>query len=307
MRTYKVGICDADTDYSTALMDYANSNKEMGISLSAFSSIKAVRDYLSVQDLDLIITDDLTGCESVEEGYEFQQVKVVLLSDNCEGENSIFKYQKADSICKEIRAVLTVNQTNVRNIKSVIAVYSPIGRSGKSRLARALASDDEVRGGLYVSMEDFCDNVELSSNEILYLLKSRSPELEKMIFDQIISENGINKLFLSGTYLDTHDVSFEDIEMLKGYLLKLGRFTTVVFDIGSAAIEDFRILSLFDRIYMPVLRDDVSLRKLEVFVKMLKDMGLRNIITKLISVDVPNVEPGDNAMVQTLWKLKRES
>ena len=43
------------------------------------------------------------------------------------------------------------------------------------------------------------------------------------------------------------------------------------------------------------------------YLKMLKDMGLRNIITKLISVDVPNVEPGDNAMVQTLWKLKRES
>ena len=97
------------------------------------------------------------------------------------------------------------------------------------------------------------------------------------------------------------------MEILKGYLLKLGMFTTVVFDIGSAAIEDFRILSLFDRIYMPVLRDDVSLRKLEVFVKMLKDMGLRNIITKLISVDVPNVETGDNAMVQTLWKLKRET
>lgn len=318
MRTYKVGICDADTDYSTALMDYANGNKEFGISLSAFSSIKAIKDYLTVQDLDLILTDDLSGCKALPDGYEFQDIKVIPLIDfydetgNSAGGRQldtgivkyIFKYQRADNICKEIRNALTAESNNVRELRSVIAVYSPIGRCGKTRLARALAINDEVRGGLYVSMEDFGVDIGLSGNEILYLLKSRSPELEKLIFERITTENGINALTLSSTYLDTHDVSFDDIEMLKGYLLKTGRFTSIVFDIGSAAIEDFRILSLFDQVYMPVLRDEVSLKKLEMFVKMLKDMGMRSIISKLISVDVPDAEVGSNEMIKTLWELK---
>lgn len=305
MRTYRVGICDADKDYSTALMDYANGNKDLGISLSAFSSIKAVKDYLTVQDLDLLLIDNLSGCTAVPEGYEFQQIKVVLLSE-FRDERFIFKYQKADIICKEIRNILTADQKSVRELHSVIAVYSPIGRCGKTRLARALTANDEVRGGLYVSMEDFGVDISLSGNEILYLLKSRSPELEKLIFERITTENGINVLNLSSTYLDTHDVSFDDVELLKGYLLKAGRFTSIVFDFGSAAIEDFRILSLFDRIYMPVLRDEVSLKKLEVFVKMLKDMGLRSIISKLISVDVPDVAEGSNEMIKTLWELKKD-
>ena len=320
MRTYKVGICDADTDYSTALMDYANGNKEFGISLSAFSSLKAIKDYLTVQDLDLILTDDLSACKALADGYEFQEIKVIPLidfidetDDSANGRHAdtgivryIFKYQRADIICKDIRRALTADGKNVRELKSVIAVYSPIGRCGKTRLARALAANDEVRGGLYVSMEDFGTDIGLSGNEVLYLLKSKSPELEKLIFDRITTENGINVLNLSSTYLDTHDVSFDDVEMLKGYLLKTGRFTSVVFDIGSAAIEDFRILSLFDRVYMPVLRDEVSLKKLEVFVKMLKDMGLRSIISKLISVDVPDAEVGSNEMIKTLWEIKKD-
>jgi hypothetical protein len=96
------------------------------------------------------------------------------------------------------------------------------------------------------------------------------------------------------------------MEMLVSILLKSGRYTTIVFDFGSAAISDMRILGLFETIYMPVLRDDISLGKIEVFLSVLKEMGLRNVITKIVKVDVPDAEPNSEEMVRTLWELSKD-
>ena len=316
MRTYKVGICDKDLDYATALMDYINADRSNRLNMTAFSGMKAVKDYLSVQDLDLVITDDISACAKTEEGYEYQGVRTVPLSEYRDSSDGwqiekadsvfIFKYQDVDLICRSLCQILTDKKKDPRNLSTVIAVFSPLGRCGKSRLARALAADDGVRGGLCVSMENYANKINNSSNNILYLIKSKSPELEEVIAKQTVYEDGIQEVYTSSTFLDSRDVTLEDMELLVSILLKSGKYTTIVFDFGSAAISDMRILGLFETVYMPVLRDDISLGKLEVFLSVLKEMGLRNVITKLVKVDVPDAEPNNEEMIRTLWELKRD-
>ena len=66
------------------------------------------------------------------------------------------------------------------------------------------------------------------------------------------------------------DISFSEIKMLKDMLLKTGRFTTIVFDIGSAALTDLSVFNCFERIFMPALSDDISRNKIEVFLKLIR-------------------------------------
>ena len=315
MKTYNVGLCDKDLDYVSQLMDYVNSRRDMGIYVTAFTGMSEVEAYLKVQDLDMVVTSDTSSCEETEEGYLYQDVKVAQLTEYKEyprgwkntNENLryIFKFQRADLITDEIKGLLDT-KTTVRDIHGFYAVYSPLGRCGKTRLAKALARDDEVRGGLYVAMEDFCQDLESLDNNLLYLLKSNSPELEEAVSSGIRTEKGFHSLILSGVYMDTHDVTLEDMERLKTCLLKPGRFTSIVFDIGSAALGDLRILNLFDRIYMPVIDDEVSVKKLEVFKKLLKDMGQRGLMTKMIQTQVPDVDLDSSEMERTLWRLEQE-
>lgn len=315
MKTYMVGILDKDPDYAGAFMDYVNYKRELGLRLVLFSGIKAVEDYLAAGNLDLIITDDLHDLKEKDSGYDLMGVKAAVWSEyDSRGdvwnsaENSavnIYKYQKAETICKQIRNILYEEKPDARKISSCIGVYSPIGRCGKTTLAKALALNDEVRGGLYISMEDFGTDVNGLSNEILYMIKTKSPRLEEALVQRIVEEGGISVLRLSGTFIDTHDVTVSDMETLRTSLLQLGRYTTVVFDIGSASICDMSILSMFDRLYVPVLRDEVSVKKFEVFTRMLKDMDMRSVITKLITVDIPNVSYDSNEMVRTLWEIKK--
>ena len=313
MRTYRVGICDRDMDFATALMDYAQADRGSVFSFIAFSGNRAVADYLSVQDLDFVLTDDITGCDISEKGISISDVRVILLSEVKDPEpyNSassekdfIYKYQKASLFLENLKALISMDKTSVRQPAAVIAVYSPIGRCGKTRLARALAYDDEVRGGLYVAMEDISDNVNALGSDILYQTKIHAAQLETTVRDHLVDEGGIKALYLSGTYMDSSDISYEDIEELIRVLMGMGSFTTVVFDIGSAAIRDMRILGIFDRIYMPVLRDEISVRKIEVHSRLLKETGQRQVLTKLIPVDVPDAEACSEVMVKKLWELK---
>ena len=316
MKTFNVGIIDKDQEYTGALMDYANARKKLGLRLLGFSGTRAIKDYISVENLDLISTDDLQGFSEKDDGYEYMGIKTVLFSEyGYESENDgayegkvtyIYKYQSAEKICKQMRDMLRVEKKDKRQVISCKAVYSPLGRCGKTTLAKALAASDEVRGGLYVAMEDFGTEVSNLGNDLLYLIKTRSTRIEEELVQHITVENGLHVLHLSGTYIDSHDVTAADIDVIRTSLLQLGRFTTIVFDIGTAAVSDISILECFDRLYVPVLRDEVSKAKFEVFLKLLKDMDKRQIITGMTTVDVPDVDYDSSEMVKKLWEIKRD-
>ena len=314
MKTYRVGVCDSDLEYAAAIMDYSNENKESGIKMTMFSSMKALAQYLSVQDLDLILTDDISRCEKVDGKLFYCDVKAVKLvefKDESEGwqmadseEEGIFKYQQAAIICKQIKNHLVFKSENVTKVTEVIGVFSPIGRCGKTLLAKTLAGYDEVRGGLYVSLEDYSvDRTEINT-DILYLLKTNSSDIKEAINHSIFEENGIHILGISGTYLDIHDVSSSDINTLVRLLLETGRFTSIVFDIGSSVLGDLSVFECFDRLYMPVLGDEKSKQKIEVFNKLMKDVGKRSILSKFTPVDVPDSNLGEEELVKTVWKLR---
>ena len=315
MRTYKVGLCDRDRDYLSALMDYANSHSSLGISIISFTGMKEVSDYIESQHLDLIITSDVSECTESGEGYFFQEIKVVPLTEVKNSINgwqvemrsltTIYKYQRAEDICVLIKNNLS-QKKDVRNIWTTVAVYSPLGRCGKTRLAKALAKDDGVRGGLYIAAEDFSIYPDQLSNNVLFSLKSKSPELEETLSQQIHLEDGISSLTLSSVYVDMHDVTFDDMERLVTCLLRSGRYTTLVFDLGVSAINDMKIFTLFEKIYMPILRDDISVRKLELFLKVLKETGNRGVISRLHYIDVPDAEVDSEEMIRTLWMIEQD-
>ena len=81
MRTYKVGVCDRDIDYSRALMEYVNSDTSLGFQIVIFSSIEHLILYLETKKLDLIITDNISGCERRGNELYLSDTKVLEMSE----------------------------------------------------------------------------------------------------------------------------------------------------------------------------------------------------------------------------------
>ncbi len=313
MDTFKVGIYNKDPDYSRSLMDYINSGTDREFRMVAFSEVGSINRYLESGRLDLILTDDESLGKTEEGSLYYEGIRMIILSEYPEyegyGDNAlntiyIYKYQPVSVICKEIRRNLATVCESGRRISEVIGVYSPVSRCGKTRFSKTLAGYDEVRGGLYVGMEDFSDDMESLTANILYPLKMKGSDLENEIKRLIRKDQGICKVYVSGTYMDTHDVTCSDIELLKEIFLKTGSFTTICFDIGSAALGDYSILRCFSHIYMPVLRDEISMRKIEVFMKLLADLNFQDVIRKFEPVDIPNAEAFSEEMIKAVWKIR---
>ena len=301
MRIRSIGICDKDMDYAISLMDGINHYGRDEFRACAFSNVEQLYAYLEKDELDMVLSN-----------REIDGVRCIFLSENPDTKkkgvsesNAIFKYQSILVILKEIRILFKPAELSVRNRCRSIAVYSPLGRCGKTGLAKALAAMDEVRGGLYVSFENFLGEKNGPDTDLLYLLKQGSTDLSTALTEAICQEPDFSALYASGAYIDTHDVLKDDIDRLSKELTGLGKFSTICYDIGSAAFVDMSIFGCFDLIYLPVLTDETSVIKLKRFRQLMTAVGMQEEFSRCIEIQVPDVDYRNAEMVQAIWQASR--
>jgi len=304
MRKPEIGLCDRDIRYIEGLSERLEADQKVHIRTMLFSEMSEVDSYLKKNNLMIIFSNDTEDCERDERGeYFYRGIRCIPLTEYRE-EEGIFKYQKVARVCKEIMKRLRPEVSDVRKVNACYGVYSPLGRCGKTSLAKALAGSDEIRGGLYIGMEDFSgDDPEQQNPDFLYKVKQRLPEVTEEIVSRALVLDGTGLFDISGIFLDSRDVRRADVEWLRDQIFASGRYTTVVFDIGSAAIEDFEVLEAFDRIFLPILDDEISGKKLARFEDVLRSMGLSSVTGNITPAKVPEADFSSPEMMRCVWKL----
>ena len=291
------------------LMNYINGDYENPIFAIAFSSKEKLLDYLKENELDvLLISEEALEYEDIEK--HTSRLNVVRLTKEHEKRkenNYIYKYSKAETIQSEIiRAYKAAEADSKSDLFRTVAVISPIGRSGKTELSKAICCLDEVRGGLYVGMEAYGEYTETdlhNMSDIVYLIKIRSEEITEYLEKYIISENGFAGIASSKTYLDIKELDKADMDWFIKVLIKWGRYTSIVFDVDGAALSDISILALFDDVIVPVLRDKTSENKLRSFRHLLEVNELGKTAGRLKEVEVPNVLYDNTEMLKCAGRL----
>jgi len=91
-------------------------------------------------------------------------------------------------------------------------------------------------------------------------------------------------------FADNRQILTEHISWLSDILRREGTYNRVVFDIGTGSLSDVSLLDSFDSVFVPVLNDMVSERKLKVF----RDLLGRGICSlsedRVVEVVVPDGE-----------------
>ena len=277
----EVGVCDSNPGYAKALISFINDEEELGMNALLIGSIDEL-EGLSEKP-DVIITDDQTSLVISEHGcYMLGNIPCLVIGDEEDGRYVTNRFQDARIICRKAASLAVPEKNFTENkavgISGVTAVYSPFGRSGKTELAKKLARD----GGpsvLYIGMEDI--SIKPLPADILYLVKSESPKLREQLLNSVSFEDGVNMIRLSEIYLDLRMLTVEDLTFFTEAALSLGLYSSLVFDIGSAALADMNLLSLFDVIYMPVPDGEEYRLKTENFRRILTAIGLGDIFEKV--------------------------
>jgi len=276
MRSIRIGICSRDDRYAANLAMAIGRESEGRIRVQAICRPEMLSGMTMEQPPDLWL------CESPEPETD-GKLTVVALTSRPE-DKGIFKYQPVREIVQQLLRCSGVGN-DISQPSGCIAVFSPLGRCGKTTLARAIAATEPAGSALYIGMEDYGDRQVHS--ELLYMIRVRAPGLWETVVEETSEEAGYACLRLSGMYTELRDVGASDLRWFSEQLLLPGRYTTLVYDVGSAALADPSCLSAFEKIYMPVCTDSIAGEKLEVFRSEMYSLDLGDIWKNLLQVEIP--------------------
>lgn len=303
IRQYKVGIIDADERYVQRLMQYINRDIKNPILALGFLTMETLEAYLKEHELDLLLAaGDMEVCsgENCREVLYFRTERPEAGLET----GSIYKFSRADVILDKIVSRLKIEPRHAgTELYCTYGVISPVGRSGKTRLAMALCAFDEVRGGLYLGMEEYGEIPDTDQRErdvmsnLFYLVKNRSEELIPYLEREMRQLDGFYMLPSPASYQDLRSITKADMIWMMDELVKWGRFTTIVCDIGGAALGDLSVLEVFDYLLMPVLEDEYSMKKTDAFIRLLERRELGKLAGRIRKVRLPDAGYQEPAML----------
>lgn len=298
---YKIGICDTDSHYSLSLMDYINMHANIPLKCAAFSSCRAIEEYMRRDSLDMVLLD-----EHMEYDAKLPRIKMTERRAAAGGKNVIYKYQNIDDIVEILLDFLAEHNHAAIPELRIYGVYSPLGRCGKTRLALGICCCHPE--SLYIGLEDYPQTVQDTESEImaqserfLYLLLSQNESILALLQEHPCAEQGFRVIYGSLLFSDGRQIERKHMNWLCDLLRKHSDFRRVVFDIGTGTLSEISLLDCFDGVFVPVLEDAVSRDKLRLFKRLASEGNGTVTPHKLTDIRVPDGtydSPGMKACVE---------
>ena len=260
---YKVCLLDSDPAYQRALMEYLNLRATIPIQLYVFSNPAVYAAFREREKPELILVGD-----SYADWKDAEDCPVLVLTANREyigRAQYFFRYQSVERLVETMLQMIGTNQPCAIETGMFYAVYSPLGRCGKTTFAKSLC--ERIGNSLYVNWEGISESLDEKGigSWMLYCMKSRNEECL-----EYLQAHAVTSLPPPECFRDIRQIEIEDLQWFREEIQRRGQYAGVVFDIGGMALASYAVFGVFDRILIPTLRDTVSQRKQEVFEKMLR-------------------------------------
>lgn len=281
-------ICDREVRYANGLGDNIVERGDLAVKVYVCSSFEHVLDFVKDKRIHIFIVDEQFAYEQRTQ-IGAKQIFVLTkgkVADLGEEEWPIGKYQCADEIIREIfEFYVDRTKENVMRVMNkerarLLAVYSPIHRVGKTSFAVALGKEcAKKKKVLYLNLEEYSGleetkDEEMNLGDLLYYLKQGNGNLGIRLKSVIKSVDELDMISPIPIVLDLKEVSQSEWEMLLQQILEDSPYELVILDVGESLQGLFPLLEMCDRVYMPVLEDDTSSRKMQQFQKNLDQLKL---------------------------------
>lgn len=296
MHTIKIGILDEEQEYVKMLAAYLGQYGKGRWSTAAFTDKEVLNRYLDNGQLDILAGTDREVLKQLQRVYD--NLSYLWLSDRREtdrkemGFYEIYRYESARAVGKMLESIVVQMRMAAGQEKPMVAIYSPIGRCGKTTLALDVVQNGDYGRWLYIGMEDYSSfseeslpegmEIKVEADDFFYYVKERR---EEKLLALVKQSNGI---IASGRSLfDTRQMESEDVAWLKDVLQK-SDYGGVIFDMGTGILMELDILSLFDILVVPYLKGEISTIKKQGFERLLILHGMETLQEKITYINMSN-------------------
>lgn len=304
MSDKNVVICDREIRYANGLGENISEREDLAVKVYVCSSFERVLELEQAKKIHIFIVDEeITYAQRTQIGAN--QVFVLArgkVADLGEEEWAIGKYQCADEIIRQVfefyvdRTKENVMRCMNKERARMVAVYSPIHRVGKTTFALALGREcAKSKKVLYLNLEEYAgmevsQDTNMNLGDLLYYLRQGNGNLGIRLQAAVKEDEGLDVVPPIPVVLDLKEVTWEEWEALITQLLENSLYEMVVLDVGESVQGLFPLLELCDRVYMPVLEDEISRRKVKQYqdnVEQLKLEKLKRITYQFVMPQNP--------------------
>lgn len=298
-------ICDHEIRYANKLGEQISKREELAVKVFACSSLEKVSQLAKEKQIHIFVVD---------EGYVYEkrskvnadQVFVMgrgRVLDLGEQEHAVGKYQCADEIIRELFEVyIERTRENVmrgfqKNEGRVVAVYSPIHRIGKTRFALAFGKEcAKKKRTLYLNFEEYSGWQEefqkgMNMGDLLYYVRQGNGNAGVRLQSAVRKMDDMDYVLPIPMALDMKETTQKEWEELLKEVLKNSVYELIILDLSESVQGLWQILNMCDRVYMPVLEDDISKRKIQQYEENLKQLNMEEVESMTFRFVMPdNVE-----------------
>lgn len=284
-------ICDPEIRYGNSLAENICAREELAVKVYVCSKLEKVFRFFGQKQIHVFVVDE-SFPYGERQSVEAESVFVLSkgkVKDLGEEECEIYKYRCAKEIIREIfEKYLEKNPGNMmrairKETTKLVAVYSPIHRSGKTRFAIALGKEyGRKERVLYLNLEEYPGFTEwneegMDLGDMLYYIRQGNGNLGIRLASAVRQMENLDYLPPISFPPDLKEVSFEEWEMLLLQIMENSAYERIILDMGEGVQGLFRVLQMCDRVYMPILEDDVSKRKLACYERMIEELQLEHL------------------------------
>ena len=303
MNVKVLAVCDAEKQYAIKLMEAFCEKKNSGFQVHAFSDVVELEQFAAQTRIEILL---ITGRLMSESLHHFDIGTIILLSDGEIYEEfsdyeSIYKYQSADHILKEVLCYYAEYAKPVTGMYcgkkefEVHGVYSPVGRCGKSTLAKALAGNyGKNKKTLLLDLQSFgaCQE-QLGEEEIwdlsdiIYFLRQGKKSFLYKLGSIGQARNNYDYILPMKIPADLRGVTLAEWTELLEKLSTDSDYQVIVMDFGNDICGLFQLLSQCTRVYIPMLSDADSKRKIRNFEWILKNENFEKVMEGMHKIILP--------------------
>lgn len=282
-----IAVADHNTEYLKRLAEVLQEHEDLSVSI--FTSFEKLEGALEQKRFDIVLFDP----DMSEQKLNLYRTKLGICLYSEEAENmamyseceKVIKYQRVSRIYQEMikvyadKAGYAADFDHSQNTE-ILAVYSPIGGSGKTTIAWSAALKYAAQGEmvLFLSMEQLDSSFGMaehtSDGEGITVLLETLSKKEKTNFE--LKLKGIVKKSMNGVFylegfekiVDYNTVSKEEMTDVIEKIRKNGTFHKIIIDmnvtldaVNQAALEQADKLIVIER------PGDAEQRKLNLFAK----------------------------------------
>ena len=306
-------IFDEEKQYSNLLMDFFTNKKDIPFQTITFTEKSKLIQFLNENKIEML----LISAKSIDDVDVTNVKETILLSEGSvplEYSNypSIYKFKSADEIVREVLERFIEIESDKESLvvakgkAKVIGVYSPVGRSGKTTFAIALAQIlSEGHKTLFISLEEFAvfqNEMEISSPgnlaDLMYYFK-QNPDTVSIKLQAIVQK--MNSLdYVSPIYYarDLRETTTKEWKELFDYISVVTSYEYIVLDIGDMIGDLLGMLDYCDQIFMPTVDDRLSEMKINKIETVILQSDKEKLLDKIIKTKAPKPE---NNYLEDRW------